>query len=88
MWEEDSRWQQANFLLLMWVVVFGVVGGFFEALWLGDWQLYQDLLERMGVVFGALCIYAALIWTTGHLVLMIVRAIRRKRPPNHSTSTR
>jgi uncharacterized membrane protein YjjP (DUF1212 family) len=79
MWEEDPRWQQANYRLLVWTVVIGVVGGFVFSLWSGDWQPYRGLLEFLGVILAALCIYAAVIWTVGHLALTLPSVLMKLR---------
>ena len=49
MWEEDPRWQQVSYRLLVSAVAIGVVGGFVVALWSGDWRPYQMFLEVLGV---------------------------------------
>jgi hypothetical protein len=77
MWEEDPRCQQAIYQLLVWTVVVGVVGGFIFSLWSGDWQPYRVLLEFLGVILAALCIYAAGIWTVGHLARKFWNALKR-----------
>jgi uncharacterized membrane protein YjjP (DUF1212 family) len=79
MWEEDPRWQQANYRLLVWLVVIAVVGGFIVSLWSGQWQTYQILLEFLGIILAALCIYAALVWTVGHLALKLGRLLKKLR---------
>jgi uncharacterized membrane protein YjjP (DUF1212 family) len=79
MWEEDPRWQQANYRLLVSAVAIGVVGGFVVALWSGDWQPYQVFLEVLGVIVAALCVYAALVWTVGHLALKLWNVVKKLR---------
>ena len=76
MWEEDPRWQQANYRLLVSAVAIGVVGGFVVALWSGDWQPYQVILEVLGVIVAALCVYAAFVWTVGHLALKLGNVVK------------
>jgi hypothetical protein len=39
MWEEDPRWQQANYRLLVWAVVIGEVGGLFVSV---CWQDFRQ----------------------------------------------
>jgi hypothetical protein len=82
MWEEDPRWQQANYRLLVWTVVIGTVGFFIISLWSGDWQPFRVLLELLGGILGALCIYAAGVWTVGHLVLRFWNALKKLRHKN------
>ena len=72
MWDEDPRYQQAHYRLLVWTVVVGTFGGLCVSLWTGDWGPYQTFLEVLGVILAALCIYAALVWTVGHGVAKLV----------------
>ena len=65
MWEEDPRWQQGNYRLLVGAVVIGLVGNFLISLFSGNWQLFGGFLEVIGVILAALCIYAAFVWNGG-----------------------
>jgi chromate transport protein ChrA len=76
-WEEDPRWQQANYRLLVWAVAIGLVGSFLISLFSGDWQLFQVFLEVLGVIVAALCIYAAFVWTVAHLGVKLLRVFRK-----------
>ena len=81
MWEEDPRWQEANFLILIWSVAIGVVGGFVISLWADEWGSYLSFLRILGAVVAALSAYAVLVWTIGHLVhwlLNLAKKIKRK----------
>lgn len=77
MWEEDPRWQQANYRLLVWTVVIGLVGGFLLSLYSGDWQPYYVFLRLLGGFAAVLCAYAALVWTIGHLSIKLWRVLRK-----------
>ncbi len=79
MWEEDPRWQQANYRFLVGAVVVGLAGSFLISLFSGDWELFRVFLEVLGVIVAALCIYAAVVWTAAHLVAKIWRAFRKLR---------
>jgi len=82
MWEEDPRVQESNYRLLLWSVAVGLVVGLLVALWTGDWSYYLMFLEMLGIILAALCIYAVLVWTIGHLVRWTWRLARRfKRKP-------
>jgi hypothetical protein len=85
MWEEDPRWQQANFRLLVWSVVIGVVGGFTYSLWSGDWQPYRGFLEILGIILAALCIYAAVVGSVGHLAPKFWGVLKKLRRKNDDT---
>jgi uncharacterized membrane protein YjjP (DUF1212 family) len=71
MWEEDPRWQQANYQLLVEAVAIGLVGSFLISLFSGDWQPLGGFLNVLGVILAALCIYAASVWTAAHLGVKI-----------------
>jgi chromate transport protein ChrA len=77
MWEEDPRWQQANYRLLVGAVVVGLVGSFLISLFSGDWQLFGGFLEVLGVIFAALCTYAVFVWTVAHLGVKLWRVFRK-----------
>ena len=77
MWEEDPRWQQANYRLLVGAVVVGLVGSFLISLFLGDWQLFGGFLEVLGGILAGLCVYAAFVWTVAHLGVKLWKAFRR-----------
>ena len=77
MWEEDPRWQQANYRLLVGAVVVGLIGSFLISLFSGDWQIVQIFLEILGVILAAICLYAAFVWTVAHLGVMVWRAFKR-----------
>jgi hypothetical protein len=77
MWEEDPRWQQGNYRLLVGAVVIGLIGSFLISLFSGDWQLLGGFLEVLGIILAALCIYAACVWTVTHLSVKLWRVFRR-----------
>jgi hypothetical protein len=77
MWEEDPRWQQGNYRLLVGSAFVGLLGSFVISLFSGDWEIFQVFLEVLGVILAALCVYAAIVWTLAHLVMKIWRAFRK-----------
>ena len=77
MWEEDPRWQQGNYRLLVGAIVIGLIGSFLISLFSSDWQLFRVFLEVLGVILAALCIYAAIVWIVAHLGVKLWRAFRR-----------
>lgn len=79
MWEEDPKWQQSQYRLLVWSIVVGVVGGFLLSLGSGDWQAYWVFLEGLGIVLAALGVYGALAWASGHLALKVWSAIKKHK---------
>jgi len=77
MWEEDPRWQQGNYRLLVGAVVIGLAGSFLISLYSGNWQLFLMFLEVLGVIMAALCIYAAFVWTVTYLGVKLWRVLRK-----------
>jgi hypothetical protein len=60
MWEEDPRWQQGNYRLLVGSAFVGLLGSFVISLFSGDWEIIQVFLEVLGVIIGStlrLCSY-------------------------------
>lgn len=77
MWEEDSKWQNANYRLLI-----GGIGGLtlLATGWSvleSDWQFLRNWFSGLGVIVAGLCIYATLVWLVGHTVRLAARLIRR-----------
>jgi hypothetical protein len=66
-------------------VVIGLVGGFILSLWADDWQPYRVFFEFLGVVMGAICIYAAGVWTVGHLAAKFSTALKKLRHKHDGT---
>jgi len=79
MWEEDPRWQQANYRLLVGAVGFGLIGYFLLSLFSSDWHYLRIFLEVLGVIAAALCLYAIVVWTGAHLGTLAWRAFTRTR---------
>jgi hypothetical protein len=77
MWEEDPRWQQGNYRLLVGAVVIGLAGSFLISLYSGDWQLFLMFLEVFSIILAALCIYTAFVWTVAHLGVKLCRVFRK-----------
>jgi hypothetical protein len=78
MWEEDPRWQEANYRLLLWSVV--VLGGVavLASIFTGDWTFARGCFIGAAIILAALVIYAAVVWTVGHLIVLVVRFFRRR----------
>ena len=79
MWDEDPRWQQALYQVLLWLIGIGIVGGFFVSLSCGDWRAYHEFLRYIAIGCIALCIYAAVVWTVCRLLLKLCVAIKARR---------
>ena len=77
MWEEDPRYQEANYRFLLFMVAVLTVG---VAIWsavASEWMMLGYWMLGLGVVFLALCLYAAVVWVIGHSVVWIVRVFKR-----------
>lgn len=86
MWEEDPRWQEANYRFLVFLVaVITVVVAVWSAL-AGDWTTLGHWMLGLAVVFLALCLYAAAVWGIGHAVIWIVRVFKRVFHRNHESN--
>jgi len=85
MWEEDPRWQQGNYRLLVGAVVIGLIGSFLISLFSGDWQLLGGFLEVLGIILAALCIYAAVVGSVGHLAPKFWGVLKKLRRKNDDT---
>jgi len=77
MWEEDPRWQQAQYKILVWSV--GVSGPFalFVSALTGDWSVARWYFTAVGVVVAALCVYAAVVWMVGHAAMLLIKFFKR-----------
>jgi hypothetical protein len=79
MWEEYPRWQEGNYRLLVWLVIIGVSGTFILSLWTGEWETFFAIVKVLGVLTAALCVYAATLWTVGHLGLFLWSMLKKLR---------
>ena len=77
MWDEDPRWHQGNFRLLVWGV--GIIGlvAVLTSAFTGDWAFARYYLIGLVVALAALSIYAAVVWIIGHACLALVRLYRK-----------
>jgi hypothetical protein len=71
MWEEDPRWQRANYRILLGMAGIAVVGGFVVSLSSDDWEPYCVFLGLLGGFLAVLCAYAGLVWTVGQLSIRL-----------------
>jgi hypothetical protein len=82
-WDEDPRFQEAAYRVLVGGVVIVVIAGFMLALVSGEWALYLTVLRFLAAVLLALCVYAALVWIVGQTVKLVWRLVcrlKRKQP--------
>lgn len=79
MWEEDPRWQQAQYRLFLIITGVFLVGANLYALWQWDWEVFLQLWIAIGA-WSAMLIGYALI---ARLIGEICRRVwgRSDRPP-------
>ena len=77
MWEEDPRWQQGHFQLLVWGV--GIIGlvAVLTSAFAADWAFIRYYLIGLVVALAALSIYAEVVWIIGHAFFALVRLYRK-----------
>jgi len=78
-WEEDPRYQEGNFKFLVWLVAFATVVIGIASLITGNWEPLGTWLWVLLIGGIAVSIYAGIVWSLGHLVLLAIRALRRLR---------
>ena len=77
LWEEDPRWQEANYRFLVFLVAVLTVGVVIWSAWMQESTIIGYWFLGLGVLFFALCIYAAIVWTVGHMSLWLGRLFKR-----------
>ena len=85
MWEEDPRWQEANYRFSIAIVAVGTVCVALWSAWEREWSLLGYWALIWGVILGALLLYGASVWFACHSVAFICRQLRkvfRKGGPN------
>jgi len=79
MWEEEPSYQAADFRRLVHVVRVATVVATVYALVFREWDIAVIWYTILGVLAGALCIYACFVWSGAHGVRLVVRLGRRFR---------
>ena len=77
MWEEDPRWQQANYRFIVGCVVSVTVLATFSSLYTRDWNYLLWWLYALGTIFAALCLYASVVWSVCQIVRFGIRMVHR-----------
>ena len=77
MWEEDPKWQESNYRLLVFLVVALTVGVAVWSAWAGEWKMLGCWLLGLAVVFLAFCLYAVAVKGFAHSVIWIIRVYKR-----------
>lgn len=76
-WDEEPRYVEALYPLLVGSLIVAVIGGFALALSSGDWDIYLTFLDFLVAILLALCLYAGLVWTVGKVIKLCWRPARR-----------
>jgi hypothetical protein len=77
MWEENPRYQQGSYRLLVWSV--GLIG-VFTLIWsiiTGEWAFTGYYFTGVFALLAGVLIYCAIVWGVGHTAALVVRVLRR-----------
>jgi hypothetical protein len=77
MWEEDPRYQNAVYRFLIGSVVALTVLATVTSILERDWEFLGYWFLGLGVVFAALCLYAAVVWLLVHIVRLAAWLMRK-----------
>lgn len=77
MWEEDPRWQDANYRFVLWSVAGIGALSLFRSLLASELSYLRSFCIGLGVLLDALCVYVAILRTTALLITLSVRLSRR-----------
>ena len=78
MWEEDPRWQEANYRFSIVIVIVATVSVAIWSVWESDWAFLGYWMLICSVILCALLCYGGAVWLVCHSVAFVVRFIRRK----------
>ena len=77
MWEEDPRYQNAVCRFLIGSVVALTLIATAASILERDWEFLSYWFSGLGVVFAALCFYAAVVWLVVHTVRLAAWLMRK-----------
>ncbi len=76
MWEEDPRWQEAHYRLVVGLLVFTLLIGNLLALVLQDWELFQYTWYGVALVVAPILAYGVIMWLIAQAVRGVYRLAR------------
>jgi energy-converting hydrogenase Eha subunit H len=76
MWEEDPRYQEANYRFLLFLIAALTVGVAVWSAWEREWTMLGYWVLGLLAVLLALALYAAAVWVVGHSIVWIVRVFK------------
>jgi hypothetical protein len=85
MWEEDPKWRQAKYSTWVCLGFVAVAVAIFLSLWLDNGSPALAVLGTLAILFAALCIYAALVWTIGNSIKALWRLAASRRQARESS---
>ena len=77
MWEEDPRYQNAVCRFLIGSVVALTLIATAASILERDWEFLSYWFSGLGIVFAALCLYAAVVWLVVHIVRLAAWLMRK-----------
>ena len=77
MWEEDPRYQEANYRFLLFLIVALTVGVAIWSAWEREWMMLGYWMLGLLAVLSALVLYAAAVWLVGHSIIWVVGVCKR-----------
>lgn len=77
MWEEDPRYQEANYRFLLLLIAVLTVGVAIWSAWERHWAMLGNWILGLLVVLLALTLYAAAVWLVCHFIVWIVGVYQR-----------
>ena len=83
MWEEDPRYQKANYRFLLFLIAALTIGVAIWSAWEREWTMLGYWMLGLFAVLLALALYAAVVWLVGHSVGLVVGVYKRVFHKNH-----
>lgn len=83
MWDEDPRWQAAQYRLIVGLLVFTLLCGNLLALVLQDWELFQYTWYGAALVVAPILAYGVIVWLIAQVVrgvYRLARALLKRKP--------
>ena len=77
MWEEEPRYQNIAYRFLIGSVVTLTLIATVASILNRDWEFLRLWFLGLGVVFAAICLYAAIVWLVVQIVRLIARLMRK-----------
>lgn len=86
MWEEDPKYQENNFRLLVGIAVISTAAVTVYGFALQDWAFLGYWYSMLGVLAGGILLYGAVVCSVAYLVRVVLRLFRRAPRNNDSNA--